>query len=215
MSEIGNFIDIERLSKWLYCHREYIGDNVDSLIRSSTCKNWLRYEKFPTDNYLDDINELISNPKDKFDKINVADLLICVNNAIDINKGQKLQTITSTGKKVMMLLLLGRILDGKNKNGLFVATKDKDLNLWNYLTSFNKSNNKIKINLFYYFPGRTVSLTQLKNVGKKYRNGMKDTAIIEGIKELLRVDLVSCVDEEHELYKLNFNGCKTFLDNNK
>ena len=115
----------------------------------------------------------------------------------------------------MMLLLLGRILDGKNKNGLFVATKDKDLNLWNYLTSFNKSNNKIKINLFYYFPGRTVSLTQLKNVGKKYRNGMKDTAIIEGIKELLRVDLVSCVDEEHELYKLNFNGCKTFLDNNK
>lgn len=213
MNEIGYFIDIERFTKWLYNNLKYVGEDENTIIRPSTCKNWLRYEKFPTDKCLDDINNLIKKPEEKFEKINIADLLICVNNAIDINKGQKLQTITSTGKKVMVLLLLGRILDGKDKNGFFTVSKKKDFDLWEYLTNFNNSPNKI--NLFYYFPGRTVSLSQLRSVGKSYRNGIKDTAIPDGIKELIRAGLVSCVNVEKELYKLDFMGCKNFLKDNK
>lgn len=213
MNEIGYFIDIERFTTWIYDNLNYVGEDENTFIRPSTCKNWLRYEKFPTDKCLEDINTLIYKSEEKFEKINIADLLICVNNAIDINKGQKLQTITSTGKKVMVLLLLGRILDGKNKNGFFTASKNKDRDLWEYLANFNNSHNKI--NLFYYLPGRTVSLTQLKSIGKSYRNGIKDTAIPDGINELKRAGLVSCVNVEKELYKLDYMGCERFLKANK
>ena len=213
MNEIGYFIDIERFTKWLYSNLKYVGEGENKIIGPSTCKNWLRYEKFPTDQYIEDINRLIDTPEDKFEKINIADLLICVNNTIDINKGQKLQTITSTGKKVMILLLLGRILDGKNNNGFFTVTKTKEFHLWKYLSDFNNSPNKI--NLFYYFPGRTVSLNQLKSIGKSYKNGIKDAAILEGINELIRVGLVSCVNKDNELYKLDYIGCRKFMRDNK
>ena len=69
--------------------------------------------------------------------------------------------------------------------------------------------------MFYYLPGRTVSLTQLKSIGKSYRNGIKDTAIPNGINELVRAGLVSCVNEEKELYKLDYMGCERFLKENK
>lgn len=213
MNEIGYFIDVERFTQWLHNNTEYVGDETLSIIRSSICKYWLRYEKFPTDKYIEDVNKLLKPNEEKFEKINIADLLICVNNTIDINKGQKLQTITSTGKKVMVLLLLGRILDGKNKDGYFTVTQKKNFDLWNYLTSFNNSPNKIK--MFYYYPGRTVSLEQLKSIGRSYKNGIKATAIPDGIVELARAGLVSCVDAQRELYKLDFNGCKKFLEENK
>lgn len=213
MNDIGYFIDIERFVNWLYCNKKYIGEDENTFIRPSTCKNWLRYQKLPNDKYINDINSKINETDNKFEKINIAELLICVNNAIDINKGQKLQTITSTGKKVMTLLLLGRILDGQNTSGFFTATRIKDADVWEYLSGFN--NSLQKINLFYYLPGRTVSLSQLKSVGKSYKNGMKESAISVGIKELERLNLVKCVEADKELYKLNFAGCKEFLDNNR
>lgn len=213
MNDIGYFIDIERFVNWLYCNKKYIGEDENTFIRPSTCKNWLRYQKLPNDKYINDINSKINETDNKFEKINIAELLICVNNAIDINKGQKLQTITSTGKKVMTLLLLGRILDGQNTSGFFTATRIKDADVWEYLSGFN--NSPQKINLFYYLPGRTVSLSQLKSVGKSYKNGMKESAISVGIKELERLNLVKCVEADKELYKLNFAGCKEFLDNNR
>lgn len=213
MNDIGYFIDIERFVNWLYCNKKYIGEDENTFIRPSTCKNWLRYQKLPNDKYINDINSKINETDNKFEKINIAELLICVNNAIDINKGQKLQTITSTGKKVMTLLLLGRILDGQNTSGFFTATRIKDADVWEYLSGFN--NSLQKINLFYYLPGRTVSLSQLKSVGKNYKNGMKESAISVGIKELERLNLVKCVEAGKELYKLNFAGCKEFLDNNR
>lgn len=213
MNDIGYFIDIERFVNWLYCNKKYIGENENTFIRPSTCTNWLRYQKLPNDKYINDINSKINETNNKFEKINIAELLICVNNAIDINKGQKLQTITSTGKKVMTLLLLGRILDGQNTSGFFTATRIKDADVWEYLSGFN--NSLQKINLFYYLPGRTVSLSQLKSVGKSYKNGMKESAISVGIKELERLNLVKCVEADKELYKLNFAGCKEFLDNNR
>ncbi len=213
MNDIGYFIDIERFVNWLYCNKKYIGEDENTFIRPSTCKNWLRYQKLPNDKYINDINSKINETDNKFEKINIAELLICVNNAIDINKGQKLQTITSTGKKVMTLLLLGRILDGQNTSGFFTATRIKDADVWEYLSGFN--NSLQKINLFYYLPGRTVSLSQLKSVGKSYKNGMKESAISVGIKELERLNLVKCVEAGKELYKLNFAGCKEFLDNNR
>lgn len=213
MNDIGYFIDIERFVNWLYCNKKYIGEDENTFIRPSTCKNWLRYQKLPNDKYINDINSKINETDNKFEKINIAELLICVNNAIDINKGQKLQTITSTGKKVMTLLLLGRILDGQNTSGFFTATRKKDTDVWEYLSGFN--NSPQKINLFFYLPGRTVSLSQLKSVGKSYKNGMKESAISVGIKELERLNLVKCVEAGKELYKLNFAGCKEFLDNNR
>lgn len=213
MNDIGYFIDIERFVNWLYCNKKYIGEDENTFIRPSTCKNWLRYQKLPNDKYINGINSKINETNNKFEKINIAELLICVNNAIDINKGQKLQTITSTGKKVMTLLLLGRILDGQNTSGFFTATRIKDADVWEYLSGFN--NSLQKINLFYYLPGRTVSLSQLKSVGKSYKNGMKESAISVGIKELERLNLVKCVEADKELYKLNFAGCKEFLDNNR
>lgn len=213
MNDIGYFIDIERFVNWLYCNKKYIGEDENTFIRPSTCKNWLRYQKLPNDKYINDINSKINETDNKFEKINIAELLICVNNAIDINKGQKLQTITSTGKKVMTLLLLGRILDGQNTSGFFTATRIKDADVWEYLSGFN--NSPQKINLFYYLPGRTVSLSQLKSVGKSYKNGMKESAISVGIKELERLNLVKYVEADKELYKLNFAGCKEFLDNNR
>lgn len=213
MNDIGYFIDIERFVNWLYCNKKYIGEDENTFIRPSTCKNWLRYQKLPNDKYINDINSKINETDNKFEKINIAELLICVNNAIDINKGQKLQTITSTGKKVMTLLLLGRILDGQNTSGFFTATRIKDADVWEYLSGFN--NSPQKINLFFYLPGRTVSLSQLKSVGKSYKNGMKESAISVGIKELERLNLVKCVEADKELYKLNFAGCKEFLDNNR
>ncbi len=227
MNELGYFIDIERLNKWIYRHPECIRrydndkDNDDitdenKIITKSNCKNWYKYKTFPRDNSLKDIyKKMYSVEEINLDdyRINIADLMICVNNAIDINKGQKLQTITSTGKKVMVLLLLGRILDGNNKNGFFTATEKKDSDVWSYLASFSDYNSKTGI--FYYFPGRTVSLNQLKSVGKSYKNGIKDTAIPDGIRELIRVGLVACVDEKKELYKLDFDGCQRFLKNNK
>lgn len=213
MDDIGYFIDIERFTKWLYQNKKYVGDTAETFIRTSICKYWLRYEKFPNDRSINDINDRIQDPADKFEKINIADLLICVNNAVDINRGQVLQSVTSTGKKVMLLILMGRILDGRNKNGFFTASKQKDTAVWEYLATFNNSHNKK--DLFYYYPGRTFSLNQLMSIGKTYKNGIKDTAIPDGIRELIRVGLVSCVNENEGLYKLDFNGCKKFLEANK
>lgn len=87
MNEIGYFIDIERFTAWIYDNLKYVGEDENTFIRPSTCKNWLRYEKFPTDKCLEDINALINKSEEKFKKINIADLLICVNNAIDISRG--------------------------------------------------------------------------------------------------------------------------------
>lgn len=213
MNEIGYFIDIERFIQWIYENNQLIGETEEKIIRPSICKEWKRYVKFPNDNSLNDVNSQITDESLKFEKINIADLLVCINNAKDIHRGQDLETITSTGKKVMLLILMGRILDGKDKNGYFTATEKKDFEVWNYLSNFN--NSKKKIDAFYYFPGRAFSLEQLKSISRAYKNGINEPAIPTGIEELVRNDLVVCIDKKKELYKLNFNGCRKFLKRNK
>lgn len=213
MNDKTTFIDFERFVKWVHDNTSLIGKDYNKDFKDSTAKTWRKYQKMPSDRLLMDVNNFISSPNEKFTKIDGLDLLICANNAKDHNRGKnkKFPSITSTGKKVLMLLVLGRLIDEDDEQGFLTATEEKNYDVWKYLSSFNKSNSPAEI--YYYFPGRTVSCEQLCSIRKNYRNGIKDTAIPDGLKELERVRLVKCVGEN--LYKLDFNGCKKFLDQNK
>ena len=213
MNDRTTFIDFERFVKWIYENSHLLSDYYDKPLCVNTAKTWKRYSKMPSNEILELINEkLLSKDDEKFEKIDGIDLLLCANNAKDHNRGniETLASITSTGKKILTLLILGRIIDEDKNSNFFLATKEKNQDVWKYLSGFNKSNNSVK--KYYYFPGRTVSCKQLCDVGKKYKNGIKDTAIPDGLKELENKGLVECVGKD--LYKLSFNGCKNFLIEN-
>lgn len=214
MNEKTTFIDFERLTKLLYDKElnGFIGNDTNAKISITTAKNWKKYYKMPTEQNLQLINELLE-PKEKFTRIDGLDLLLCVNNAKDHNRGKNksLPSVTSTGKKVLTLLILGRLIDEDNEQGYLTANEQKNSDVWSYLASFNKWHSKTDI--FYYYPGRTVSCEQLSAIRKSYKNGINERAIPDGLKELVRVGLVKCVGKN--LYKLDFNGCKKFLEENK
>ena len=143
-------------------------------------------------------------------------MILCVNNAKDHNgRGTSLEknSIESTGKKVMFFLLLGGYVEGKEKDGSFACSKTKYSEVHDYLT--RQKNNNIEIELFYYIPGRCISWKQLCEANKKYKNNITDSGILQGLKYLESSGLVICVDSQNELYQIDFEGCKLFVDNNK
>lgn len=213
MNDRTAFIDFERFVKWLHDNTDLIGEDYDKLFKKNTAKAWRKYYKMPSDRSLKDVNKLISSSNEKFSKIDGLDLLICANNSKDHNRGtsKKLPSITSTGKKVLMLLILGRLIDEDNQQGFLTATQERNSNVWKYLSQFNKSNSPVEV--YHYFPGRTVSCEQLCAIRENYRNGINDSAIPDGLNELVRVGLVKCVG--NNLYKLDFKGCQRFLERNK
>ena len=215
-TDIGYFIDIERLIRWTFDNDALFGDGPEYIAGDSFLKNWRRYEDFPRDDSIELINANLKKDELSFQKINIAQLMICINNAKDHNRGKEanLCPITSTGKKVITMLLLGRLLDGKNKNGFFTATKEKDVDVYEYLSQTAKFPNKKTI-AYYYFPGRTVSFNQLCELSKSYQNGITSKGIYRGLLRLMDIGLVECVDKDKDLYKLSFAGCEKFLEKNK
>lgn len=213
MNEKTTFIDIERFLKWIGDNPHLFGKDYSAKFNENTRKTWRKCKKMPSDRVLNDINNLIAPSDEKFTKIDGLDLLICANNSKDHNTGKNkvLPSIMSTRKKVLMLLILGRLIDEDDEQGFLTATKEKNSDVWKYLSQFNRSKSLSEI--YYYFPGRTVSCEQLCAIRRNYKNGINDAAIPDGLKELERVELVECVGEN--LYKLNFNGCKRFLEENK
>ena len=204
------FIDIERFVEWLYANSNLTGETYDKIFKKKSAQNWKTYSKFPNKTTLQDVNALI---EEKFEKIDALDLLLCANNAKDHNRGKsrRLPSITSTGKKVLTLLVLGRLIDESVKEGFFTATESKNKDVYVYLSRFNQSSSPTKI--FHYYPGRTVSSEQLCSVSRKYKNGINDKAIPYGLRELEKKGLVKCVGDD--LFKLDFNGCRNFLKENK
>ena len=90
MSSWKDLIDVERFVKWLYVHPEYAAECAN--FGENTYKKWRRYETIPDDSLLKEINDLLEEHEEKFEKINITELLLCVNNAVDICKGeQKMQ----------------------------------------------------------------------------------------------------------------------------
>lgn len=215
-TDIGYFIDIERLIRWTFENATLFGDGPEYIAGESVLKNWRRYEDFPRDDSIELINVNVKKDEQPFRKINIAQLMICINNAKDHNRGKKtdLCSITSTGKKVITMLLLGRLLDGKNKEGYFTATKEKDTDVYEYLTQTARVPNKKTI-AYYYFPGRTVSFNQLCALSKSYKNGITSKGIYGGLERLIKIGLVECVDKDKDLYKLSFEGCEKFLEKNR
>lgn len=215
MGKIGNFIDIEKFVIWLY-DNEYIEDsfkNPNVVIKTSTADNWKNYKILPSKKNIEDINEKTNF---QIEELKILDLLLCVNNAKDWSK--EFDSVPSTGKKILNILLLGRELDDENNNKFFCASSSSNEKVWEYLVGLSKNKKNIKSDSkkkFFYLPGRTVSVEQIDSVGKEYKNGIKSTAIIPGIDYLCESGLVEWVDKENGLCKLSFNGCKSFLLKNK
>lgn len=223
MNELGYFMDIERFVAWTYKNSHLIAkvnrEEKNRPLNERTVNKWRKYGAMPDEKYVKIVNKYIDE-EEKFEKINIAEFLLCVNNAKDHNRGsmKKIKPVSSTGKKVLNLLLLGKMLDGcQNDSGCFTAykkaRKEKDLEVLNYLNSSYGIEKEIET--YYYLPGRTVSITQLQRVGKMYENAIEPGAIIGGLKELQRVGIVECIDEKNKLYKLDYRGCKLFLQTNK
>lgn len=206
------FMDIERFVKWTYDNSDLFsrGNNLGKF-SENVKKQWRRYEKLPL-NTLKEINDNYLRGYDRFDCIKISELIFCISIAKDHNRGNVIEygSITSTGKKVMLLFLLGRQIDSDNLDeAIFTVYENKDDALYNYL----KGNGDVKT--FYYFPGRTVSYKQLCELGNAFKNNITASGVEGGLEDLVDIGLVSCVDENEKLYKLDFNECKAFLEHNK
>ena len=215
MESLNCFMDVERFVKWTYDNPDLFYEDAFDANRPfsvSTRKNWRRYKKLPIQ-YLEMINEFHLNGAAPFEMISIADFMLCITLAKDHNRGKTdlvNAPISSTGRKVLMLLLLGRMVENDSEmDSAFSVKKAKGDPLYEYLRG-----EKGEVNSFDYFPGRTVSFEQLARLGSKYRNNITRTGVAEGLKELVGRGLVECVDEENKLYKLDFDGCKKFLDDN-
>ena len=101
---------------------------------------------------------------------------MCVNNAKDHN-GRLMKidrsSIESTGKKVMIFLLLAGYVEERDKGGALACSRTKFSEVHSYLSK--KKSNKMEIDTFYYIPGRCVSLKQLCEANKRYKNHITDT----------------------------------------
>lgn len=223
ISSLGYFTDVERLANWCRDYSRIIRkpeyDEVGTKpFRKQTTIEWKRFETMISKKQLDKVNQYLKEGEPPFETINIADLLFCVNNAKDHNRGSEaaLKPVSSTGKKILNLLLFGRMFDGNEEDGCFTAYEDKtgskDIEVVQYLRGTEEKDNQIKC--YYYLPGRTVSIKQLQRVGTYFANAIKDTAYIGGLEDLRRVGIVECVDKSKELYKLSFKGCKQFLKEN-
>ncbi len=218
------FIDIERFVRFTYDNSRLSykdGDNweSDNLVTANAVKSWRRYEKLSKDS-IERVNEKFFNGEKNFIIINIADFILCINMAKDHNRGNDGDAISSTGKKVLMMLLLARISENDFKESKLVVKKDNEDPLYRYLSSFSKSSSKP--DKYYYYPGRTVSVSQLDEMVNRYNNRITPAGIRDGLKDLMDRRLVeNIVDErldikeEDELFKLNFEGCYKFFEKNR
>ena len=214
MSEQRYLIDIERFVRWTYDNPKlFNGEN--SVYSKSAVKEWRRYESSPSKKIIEEINSNYLNGEKPFERINIDELILCVNNAKDHN-GRLMKidrsSIESTGKKVMIFLLLAGYVEERDKGGALACSRTKFSEVHSYLSK--KKSNKMEIDTFYYIPGRCVSLKQLCEANKRYKNHITDSGMLEGLKYLEDSGLVICVDRENKLYKISFEGCKSFVNKN-
>lgn len=230
MDANNTFIDIERFAALIRDHEEWFYKRKDDAygkymkLAPATRDSWLRFDKMPTKE-LEDINSKLEK-KDRFETINLADLLIRVNLTKDHNRGQtstanKIISISSDAKKIFQLLLLGRLIEDDYKNSKLNVYEDNNIEteLYKYLSCLCGTASKG----YYYLPGRTVSLNQLKELAKeKYSDSISGKGIEKGIAGLLKAGLVKHsinkeldITEKSELYRLDFDGCYRFLKKSK
>ena len=222
MESNNTFIDIERFVKWTFDNKQlfYGKEQSDGIRYSPTNKtNWRTYKKMPLE-LLEEINLRHLNGAKKFETINISDFLLCANMAKDHNRGNKnsdSSPISSTGKKVLMMLLLGRTIEEDLETSAFTVKKSPNDLLYKYLSRYRSNSEK-----YYYFPGRTISFSQLDALVSRYKNRITSAGIKDGLKELVVRGLVERVTsedlnitEEDDFYKLNFDGCYQFMIRNK
>lgn len=218
-----HFTDIEEVVKWTYDNDNLFYDknnpysgNEETLGQSGTADNIRKMFNYPGPQILQ---------KGSFEEMNIAVLLMCINNAQDKTRpavNREFLAMTSTSKKVINILLLGRILDGEATDGSFVVLEEKATEqykdthqvLYEYFKEIYKLAERPNggIKTIKYFPGRTVSYAQICNASKKFKNNIKDEGIQGGLDELVEYGFVKCVDKNKGLYKLDFKECKKFLD---
>ena len=220
MANTDLFIDIEKFVHWTYTYSNLFGENFTCIFSESTCKNWRSYNKFPSVKNLVNINDNYINKSSEgtFKTIVISDLIICINNAKDHNRGNtsSLLCLSSTEKKILIILLLGRFLGDADNADYFTTRKDKDAEVYEYLVKLNEPSNKTNnIKEFKYFPGRTFSYTQLCNMSTNYKNGITSKGINDGLQGLVKTQLVICIDPEKELFRLEFDKCYEFLQSCK
>ena len=222
------FIDIERFAalirdhkkEWFYERKEIPNGRYSPSTRDS----WLKFKKVPTKE-IKIINAKLEK-KSRFETINLADLLIRVNLTKDHTRGQTSKadnniSLCSGAKKVLQLLILGRLVEDDYKNSKLTVYKnnDNETELYKYLSCLCGTVSKG----YYYLPGRSVSLNQIKELAKeKYSDSFSDKGIEKGIAGLLKAGLVKHsinnelnITEKSELYHLDFNGCYSFLKKSK
>ena len=217
------FIDIERFIAMVKDHDEWFykrNEDPNGKSAPSTKDAWRRYIKSPTKELVM-INSRL-NSKERYKTINIADFLIYVNLTKDHNRGKVLDDyqpdfISSDSKKVLLLFLLGRLVEGdRDKSALTVHKHDSnEADLYNYLSNLSGTKSKC----FYYLPGRTVSLNQLKALAKeRYSNSLTDVGIDKGINGLLKAGLIKRTTDEKlkiskdsNLFRLDFDSCYRFL----
>lgn len=216
------FTDIEEVIQWTYDKQKLFYDKNDPVSR-------MEEALWPTSR-ADAIRKMSNYPsvemleKGVFEQINIAELLLCINNAKDDTrpaKNREFLAMTSTSKKVINILLLGRILDGEDENGSFVVLKEKATDkykdthqvLYEYFDKKYKLSSRPNkgIKTIKYLPGRTVSYAQICNASKKFNNSITEDGIRSGLDDLVEYKLVKCVDKNGTLYKLDFKQCKKFL----
>lgn len=216
------FTDIEKVVQWTYDNQNLFYDknnaeygNEESLWPTSRADNIRKMDTYPAATILE---------QGHFEQINIAELLLCINNAKDSTRpsqNSEFLKMTSTSKKVINILLLGRVLDGDDSNGSFVVSAKKATNqykdthqvLYSYFDEKFKLSGRPNggIKTIKYLPGRTVSYAQICNATQKFNNSITHSGIKKGLNDLVKYGLVECVDKEEMLYKLNFIECKKFL----
>ena len=223
MEAVLSFIDIERFVSLIRDHKEWFylrEERPDGKYSPSTRDSWLRYIKLPAKELVE-INKKLDE-KNRFETINIADFLINVNVAKDHNRGKMLASgqnliLSSDAKKVLQLILLGRLVENDYKSSKLTVYKN-DINeepLYEYLSYLCGVERKS----YYYLPGRTVSLNQIKAlVREKYSANFTDSGIEKGIDGLLNAGLLKRtiseklhITKESNLFKLDYNGCYDFL----
>ena len=145
MNSTELFMDVERFVEWTYRNSELTYKEEADYTKWSpnTMKKWRRYESLPLEK-LNEINEKYLSDTDKpFEKINIVDLMLCCTLAKDHNRGKKdveSEPITSTGRKVLMIFLLGRMRNNDSKEASPFTVKESDNSekpLYNYLSKDN------------------------------------------------------------------------------
>ena len=221
MSEI-RFMDVEEFVRKINDKGKnrdilfYTGENKRNKPYNDRSRGqWSCYKLLPEPNKLNEINDFLST---NFKYIDVLQLIFYIINSKD-NTGPNAKSnddkLTSSDKKLLLLLLLEGQAGNAKESPLVVradASADRtDPNkcLYHYLEELGYKGIR-----FEYVPGRTFSYMQLCKLNKCYvANGLINEPELHAVLEhLASRDLVVCVNEKADLWKLSFNGCFRFLE---